>query len=78
MGLFQLVAFDLDDTLYPEREFVHSGFTAVAQYLDDLGIIEAESFFTTATSLFTTGARGNIFDLVLERLAVDFPGGAAG
>jgi putative hydrolase of the HAD superfamily len=78
MGLFQLVAFDLDDTLYPEREFVHSGFAAVAQHLDDLGIIEAESFFSTATSLFIAGVRGNIFDLVLERLAVDFPAARLG
>jgi putative hydrolase of the HAD superfamily len=73
MSIFQLVAFDLDDTLYPEREFVHSGFTAVAQYLDDLGLIDAESFFTTATSLFAAGARGHIFDLALKSLAVDFP-----
>jgi putative hydrolase of the HAD superfamily len=73
MGIFPLVAFDLDDTLYPEREFVQSGFTAVAQHLADLGVIDAESFFTTATSLFVTGARGNIFDLALERLAVVFP-----
>jgi putative hydrolase of the HAD superfamily len=73
MGLFQLVAFDLDDTLYPEREFVHSGFTAVARHLADLGVIDAESFLTIATSLFMAGARGNIFDLALEKLAVVFP-----
>jgi putative hydrolase of the HAD superfamily len=73
MSIFQLVAFDLDDTLYPEREFVHSGFTAVAQYLADLGVLDAESFFNTAISLFAAGARGNIFDLALERLAVVFP-----
>jgi putative hydrolase of the HAD superfamily len=73
MGIFQLVAFDLDDTLYPEREFVHSGFTAVARHLADLGVIDAESFFATASSLFAAGARGNIFDLALERLSVGFP-----
>jgi putative hydrolase of the HAD superfamily len=78
MGLFQLVAFDLDDTLYPEREFVYSGFTAVAQHLDELGLIDAESFFTTATSLFAAGARSNIFDLALERLAVAFPAARVG
>ena len=72
MGIFQLVAFDLDDTLYPEREFVQSGFTAVAQHLADLGVIDAESFFHAATSLFVAGARGNIFNLALERLAVAF------
>ena len=73
MGIFQLVAFDLDDTLYPEREFVQSGFTAVAQHLADLGVIDTESFFHAATSLFIAGARGNIFNLALERLAVVFP-----
>lgn len=73
MGIFRLVAFDLDDTLYPEREFVHSGFAAVARHLADSGFIDAESFLHTATGLFTAGARGNIFDLALERLAVAFP-----
>ena len=78
MGIFHLVAFDLDDTLYPEREFVHSGFTAVARHLADLGVIDAESFFHAATSLFIAGARGNIFDLALERLAVVFPAARLG
>jgi putative hydrolase of the HAD superfamily len=78
MGIFQLVAFDLDDTLYPEREFVHSGFAAVARHLDDLGVIDAGSFLTTATSLFAAGVRGNIFDLALERLAVVFPAARLG
>ena len=72
MGIFHLVAFDLDDTLYPEREFVQSGFAAVAQHLADLGVIDAESFFQTATGLFVAGTRGNIFNLALERLAVGF------
>jgi len=70
MGIWQLVAFDLDDTLYPEREFVRSGFKAVARRLADLGVTDAASFFTAATSLFAAGVRGNIFDLALERLAV--------
>jgi putative hydrolase of the HAD superfamily len=73
MGIFQLVAFDLDDTLYPEREFVRSGFMAVARRLADLGVIDAESFFNTAAGLFAAGARGTIFNLALERLAVVFP-----
>jgi putative hydrolase of the HAD superfamily len=78
MGIFQLVAFDLDDTLYPEREFVHSGFMAVARHLDASGLIDAESFLHAADSLFAAGARSNIFDLALERLAVDFPGARVG
>jgi putative hydrolase of the HAD superfamily len=73
MGIFQLVAFDLDDTLYPERDFVHSGFAAVARHLAGLGVINAESFLNTAFGLFAAGVRGNIFDLALKRLAVAFP-----
>ncbi|HLD46522.1 MAG TPA: HAD family hydrolase [Desulfobaccales bacterium] len=72
MSIFQLVAFDLDDTLYPEREFVHSGFMAVARHLANMGIVDAESFFNSAAGLFAAGVRGNIFDLALERLAVVF------
>lgn len=30
------VVFDLDDTLYPEKEYVRSGFRAVAEYLENL------------------------------------------
>jgi len=78
MSIFQLAAFDLDDTLYPEREFVHSGFAAVARHLEDLGVIEAESFFHTAAGLFAAGARSNIFDLALEKLAADFPAARMG
>jgi putative hydrolase of the HAD superfamily len=33
LDAFQLVAFDLDDTLYLERDYVYSGFASVARWL---------------------------------------------
>lgn len=58
-----LVVLDVDDTLYLERDYVRSGFKAVASYLEDnFGI---EDFWERAWRLFNSGARGNIFDLVL-------------
>jgi putative hydrolase of the HAD superfamily len=69
----QLIGFDLDDTLYPEQDFVKSGFSAVATRLDFLGIVEAREFFRTAWRLFEEGSRGTIFNQALEILGCDFP-----
>ncbi len=37
-----VLAFDLDDTLYPEYEYACGGFAAVAAYLETSGIADAE------------------------------------
>jgi putative hydrolase of the HAD superfamily len=67
-----LVAFDLDDTLYLERFFVKSGLRAVAHYLEKNGIIVAENFFLTAWDFFEQGHRGTIFNQTFESLGVAF------
>jgi len=57
------VVFDVDDTLYLERDYVQSGFAAVgAEARSRWGITD---FADHAWRLFEEGARGNIFDLVL-------------
>jgi putative hydrolase of the HAD superfamily len=56
---------DVDDTLYLERDYVHSGFIAVGQHLARLGI---EGFAETAWRLFVSGARGDTFDRALRML----------
>ncbi len=67
MPKLQAIVFDLDDTLYPEREYVKSGFKAVAVWVEEhLGIpqdVALHGFF----ELFAEGERGNIFDLWLSR-----------
>ena len=66
MKPLQLLAFDLDDTLFPEREFVKSGFGAVAQHLSNFYKVDGPTFFHTAWHLFENGSRGTIFNQALE------------
>jgi putative hydrolase of the HAD superfamily len=64
--------FDLDDTLFPESEFVQSGFRAVDAWLQETW--DTKGFFEKASAQFEAGTRGNIFDQVLRELCV--PAGA--
>lgn len=62
MSKWQAIVFDLDDTLYPERDYVLSGFRAVALWAAaEHGIPEATGFAALRT-LFEAGVRGNTFD----------------
>ncbi|MGH2747956.1 MAG: HAD family hydrolase [Actinomycetota bacterium] len=55
--------FDIDDTLYLERDYVRSGFESVGRWVEhNLGL---PGFFEDAWGAFERGARGRIFDLVL-------------
>lgn len=57
------IVFDLDDTLYLERDYVRSGFAAVAARLAiELG---AASWFDSLWGLFESGERGKTFDRLL-------------
>jgi putative hydrolase of the HAD superfamily len=60
-----VVVFDLDDTLYPEHDFVASGFQAVDALLRARGI---RRFLPVAQQLFQGGLRGRIFDCALEQI----------
>lgn len=60
--------FDIDDTLYLERDYVRSGFEAVGQFLSTE--LRVEGFAEQAWAAFEAGRRGNTFDVVLSRLGV--------
>lgn len=65
MKRLQAVVFDLDDTLYPEREYVLSGFREVAAWSEaNLGL-PAASAYTELEEIYRSGLRGNIFDVWL-------------
>ncbi|MGQ9635778.1 MAG: HAD family hydrolase, partial [Bryobacteraceae bacterium] len=60
------VAFDLDDTLYLERDYVRSGFEAVGEWAKErLGIGD---FTQRAWRWFQQGRRGDIFNQVLVEI----------
>ena len=61
-----VLVFDLDDTLYLERDFVASGFREVAYVLGQLIGTEAIRVFQFMWSLFESGSRGHIFNQALR------------
>ena len=66
MPALRAVVFDLDDTLYPERSFVLSGFRAVAMWAEEHLGISADQALTELYQLFEGGIRGNTFNRWLE------------
>ena len=66
------VVFDVDDTLYDERDYVRSGFAAVARAAGRTDI-ETKDLDAWLWSAFEAGARGDTFD----RLRAAYPGVAA-
>lgn len=65
-----VLVFDLDDTLYPEREFVFSGFKAVDTFLKQN--FKIEGFFNVAVKLYLSGTRKRIFNASLSSLNIKF------
>ncbi len=62
------IAFDLDDTLFLERDYVRSGFAAVGEWAHaQFGIT---GFAERAWNLFQDGIRRNIFDFALEQTSI--------
>ncbi len=58
---WQAVVFDLDDTLFPEAAYVHSGFKAAALCAEEqLGFGAAETL-CELSDLYAAGVRGNTF-----------------
>jgi putative hydrolase of the HAD superfamily len=70
MGCCKAIILDLDDTLYPEREFVLSGFAAAAQWLAGTAGVDADRCAGDLVDLFERGVRGRTFDVWLERAAL--------
>lgn len=64
-----LVVFDLDDTLYLERDFALSGFAAAGAWFNSVtGISEMEP---VCISLFEAGERRHVFDRALSVLGIE-------
>lgn len=65
----QTFVFDLDDTLYLERDFAQSGFHALANHFGER--IAGERFASHCLELLSQGARGNIFNLALSHCGIE-------
>ncbi len=58
------IVFDLDDTLYPERDFARSGFDAVGRWA--AGTLGIEGLGSDMQALLDAGHRGNLFGMALR------------
>lgn len=61
-----ILIFDLDDTLYPERSFVQSGFHAVANWLESRYGWDAHTSLDMMNQVFAQEGRGAVFNRLLE------------
>jgi len=66
-GQVRLVVFDLDDTLYPELDYVYSGFAAVAAAMKDELRAEAD-LAGRMKAIFESGNHSRVFDSLLAEL----------
>lgn len=65
MPSYAAVIFDLDDTLFAERDFAYSGFRAVAEaFADELG--DPEAVAARMRALYDTPDRGRVFDVIVK------------
>jgi putative hydrolase of the HAD superfamily len=66
MGAMRIVVFDIDDTLYLERDYVFSGFHAVAQQLASLTRVNATTLYEYMIQKFNNEGRQHVFDNLLQ------------
>ncbi len=71
MTRWRAILFDMDDTLYPERAYVMSGFRAVAAWAEGRCGIPAEEGYAELEQLFESGVRGDTFDRWLAEFGQD-------
>ncbi|MDQ7823067.1 MAG: HAD family hydrolase [Candidatus Eremiobacteraeota bacterium] len=69
---FKGIILDLDDTLAPEKEFVYSGFMAVAEEMERRFGLVAERALGELRELFDRGERKLLFNRVLEENAMPY------
>lgn len=65
LSSLQAIVFDLDDTLYPEVDYVHSGYRAVGRYLAQRYDLDAPAVAQQCREAFSTGDRSRVFNAVL-------------
>ena len=65
--MLRALVFDLDDTLYFERDFVMSGYRAVARHVADKSGCSYDTVFSAMTETLDAGGRHMVLPMLLER-----------
>jgi len=67
------ILFDLDNTLYPEIDFVKSGFREVSRYIALRYNLKEEVILNKMINIMKRNGRGRIFDILLKELNIFSP-----
>lgn len=67
MRKWQAIVFDLDDTLYPEYDYVLSGFRAIAEWIAPKINVPSHQVFAELQGLYNAGVRGTTFNQWLDQ-----------
>jgi len=70
MRKLQAVVFDMDDTLYPEREYVYSGFRAVASWVETNLGVPWDRVLKELWQIFIAENRKKTFDIWLTKMGL--------
>jgi putative hydrolase of the HAD superfamily len=62
-----ILIFDLDDTLYPEEDFVKSGFSEVAKLFQEKYGFSYIKTFNSLVDILSAHGRGKVFDIFLTQ-----------
>jgi len=65
--MIQAIIFDLDDTLYPEKDFVESGYQSVARHVADCWDCCLDEVFSSMMMSFNSSGRETVFPNLLLR-----------
>ncbi|PGZ75794.1 HAD family hydrolase [Bacillus sp. AFS029637] len=68
--VIKAIVFDMDDTLYKEKDYVVSGFKAVDDWIKEN--YKKIGFYNIAIQLFDSGERKFVFNKTLEKLNIDY------
>lgn len=67
--MIKAVVFDLDDTLYNEKDFVEGGFYKVCEYLSHKYKVNEKVLFNETKNILYKSGRGKIFNLLCEKFS---------
>jgi len=71
MTKLQAIIFDLDDTLYPEIQFVYSGFNTVANWVETQFGLDSELVYREFIGIFKNGDKSKVFNVWLKKNNLD-------
>ena len=74
-GEIKAVIFDLDDTLYPEMDYVRSGFSVIARLIARKYDLDSDDCYEGLMQTMQRGISGKNFNIFLEEKKLDYSEG---